>query len=126
VFVGLLRQKSLVTTDEDDLKTALEVNDAAAARVVEAVRKFGVEDKFIQISGVYIGPIYALGRCYEVSRSDSITLKDVRRCQDLVSLVIRNGATRFMRQTFRSSQIRNIEIKPGGWQSARPVKKPRL
>ena len=103
-----------VETFDASLDNAKRANDAASAKLVKAIKAFGVEDKHFQTADLSVSIQYDRDRDpkglqiqgYEADRSYAVTLKDVKRLEEFVEAVIKNGANRVAGIEYRSTELR--------------------
>ena len=102
-----------VATFGESLDEARAANDEASAKLVKAVRGFGVEGKHLQTANLDIDIQYrefnkpnSGVEGYTARRAYSLTLKDVKRFEALVETVLKNGANRLNGFEYRSSEMR--------------------
>lgn len=103
-----------VQTFDASLDNAKRANDAASAKLVKSIKGFGVEDKHFQTADLEVAIQYNRDRDqpdlrisgYVADRSYAVTLKDVKRLDEFVEAVIKNGANRLMGIDYRSTELR--------------------
>jgi len=100
-----------VETRDQSLDKAESLNDDAAAKLITAVKKLGVEDKDISTAQLNVQLLYPTNgdiviSGYAVNRAYSICLKDPKKFQTLVDSVLKNGGNRINGFEFRTTQLR--------------------
>jgi len=102
-----------VETYDPALKAAKDHNAAESARLLKAVREAGVEDKHVQTSDMEVELRYkdraresAEVEGYIVRRTYAVTLKDVKKFEQLVSAALENGANRLLGFEHRTTELR--------------------
>lgn len=103
-----------VETFDTSLDKAKQANDAASATLVKAIKGFGVEDKHFQTAALEVSIRYHREndrggpsiQGYVANRSYAVTLKDVKRLEEFVEAVIKNGANRLAGIEYRSTELR--------------------
>ncbi|HEY2230529.1 MAG TPA: SIMPL domain-containing protein [Xanthobacteraceae bacterium] len=93
-----------VLTESDTAAAALKANSATLAKVVEAIRAFGVEAKDLQTSGLSLMPRYQLDKLssgdrqriigYTAVNQLSVRVRDLAKLGDLLDKVTAAGANR--------------------------------
>ncbi|NPV85523.1 MAG: SIMPL domain-containing protein [Anaerolineae bacterium] len=88
-----------VRTKDENVATALEQNSKQAAAIAEAIKSFGVEDKYIQTTAfnIYPEPQYnemgeQISTNYVVENTVYVTVRDLQKLGNLLDTVVRNGA----------------------------------
>jgi uncharacterized protein YggE len=102
-----------VETFDAQLGRAKEANDAASKKLLEALRKLGVEDKHLQTSDLEVEIDYIDGghaskgiEGYFARRMYSVTLKDTKKFEQAVDAALGSGANRLMGFEYRTTQLR--------------------
>lgn len=102
-----------VATFGKSLDEAKGANDEASAKLVKAIRGFGVEEKHLQTADLDVNVQYheynkpnSGVEGYTARRAYSVTLKDVKRFEALVEAVLKNGANRLTGFAYRSTEMR--------------------
>ena len=102
-----------VETWDGALAGAKAANDAASKKLLEAMRKLGVEDKHLQTSDLEVEIDYVdNGRAskgiegYFARRVYSVTLKDTKKFEQAIDAALANGANRLMGFEYRTTQLR--------------------
>ena len=95
------------------LREAKDANDAASKKLLDAMRKLGIEDKHLQTSDLEIEIDYIDGghaakgiEGYFARRMYSVTLKDTKKFEPAVDAALANGANRLMGFEYRTTQLR--------------------
>src|SRR3954471_18886901 len=87
-----------VETFSANLDESKSANDAASKKLLAAVKKLGVEDRYIQTDVLQLEIRYRSGRAsegidgYIAHRTYSVTLKDVKKLEPAIDAALRNGA----------------------------------
>src|SRR5262245_43273630 len=102
-----------VETRDQSLEKAESLNNEAAAKLVAAVKKLGIEDRYVQTDHLNVQILYHNGNDlvvsgYSASRGYSVTLKDPKQFETLVDTVLKNGANRISNFEFRTKQLRKF------------------
>jgi uncharacterized protein YggE len=102
-----------VETRDQSLDKAESLNNEAAAKLVAAVKKLGVEDRHIQTDHLNVQILYhdhndLVISGYSASRGYSVTLKDPKQFEALVDTVLKNGANRINNFEFRTKELRKF------------------
>lgn len=103
-----------VETFDTSLDNAKQANDTASATLVKAIKGFGIEDKHFQTAALEVSIRYHRDndrgglsiQGYVADRSYAVTLKDVKRLEEFVEAVIKNGANRLTGIEYRSTELR--------------------
>jgi uncharacterized protein len=100
-----------VETRDQSLDQAESRNEQAAAKLVGAIKKLGVEDQQISTAQLNVQILYQENRDllisgYSVNRAYSVCLKDPKKCQALVDMVLKNGGNRINGLEFRTKELR--------------------
>jgi uncharacterized protein len=102
-----------VETWDGVLAGAKAANDAASKKLLDAMRKLGVEDKHLQTSDLEVEIDYVdNGRAskgvegYFARRMYSVTLKDTKKFEQAIDAGLGNGANRLMGFEYRTTQLR--------------------
>jgi hypothetical protein len=93
-----------VLTESDTAAAALKANSTTLAKVVEAIRSFGVEAKDLQTSGLSLAPRYQVDKLssddrqriigYTAVNEISVRVRDLAKVGDLLDKVAAAGANR--------------------------------
>jgi uncharacterized protein YggE len=93
-----------VVTESDTAAAALKANSATLAKVLEAIRAFGVEAKDLQTSGLALAPRYQIDKLssgdrqriigYTAANEISVRVRDLAKLGDLLDKVTVAGANR--------------------------------
>jgi uncharacterized protein YggE len=89
-------------------------NDAETKRLLAALRRLGIEDKYIQTDTVQVDLQYRTGHPsegiegYFVRRAFTVTLKDPGMVEGTVASALGNGANRIMGLEFRTTELRKF------------------
>jgi uncharacterized protein YggE len=102
-----------VETRDQSLDKAESLNNEAAAKLVAAVKKLGIEERHIQTDHLNVQILYhdrndLVVSGYSASRGYSVTLKDPKQFESLVDTVLKNGANRISNFEFRTKQLRKF------------------
>ncbi len=105
-----------IETRDANLDKALSANDEAAGKLISAIKKLGIEEKFIQTDHLNTNIVYRehndlIISGYNVQRSYSVKLKDPKKFQTLVETVLKNGANRVSGFEFRTTELRKYRDK---------------
>ena len=108
-----------IETRDRGLDNAEAANEEIAGKLVDAVKKLGVEEKHIQTDQIHIGVVYREHNDlqiegYNVQRSFSVRLKDPKKFPLLVETVLKNGANRVGEFEFRTTELRKHRDKARG------------
>ncbi len=100
-----------VETSHADLDKATTTNDDASTRLVKAIKALPVEEKYIQTDNMEVELRYKSGdriqiEGYIVRRAYSITLKDPKNFEKLITTALKNGANRLNGFEFRTTELR--------------------
>jgi uncharacterized protein YggE len=102
-----------VETFNASLQKGLELNTAASKRVLDAVKKLGVEDAFIKTDDLSVDVQYVDGNHpargiegYTLRRMYTVTLKDVHKASELVNAALLNGANIVTGIDYRTTELR--------------------
>jgi uncharacterized protein YggE len=100
-----------VDSRDAGLDKAVAANEAASAKLLAAVKKLGIEDKYIQTDNLDVSIVYRDHNAlaidgYDVERSYCVKLKDIKKFQTLVETVLKNGANRIGSFDFRTTELR--------------------
>lgn len=101
-----------VETFHKNLEEARGASDAAAARLVKAVKALGVEDKYIQNDRLMVEIVYKDNHAYQgiegylTRRFYSVVLKDTKKLDALLDAVMKNGANQLGGVEFRTTELR--------------------
>lgn len=104
---------AIVTHDKAIIK-AKSLNDERTSKTLAAMKKFGIEAKDLQTDRISISASFDSNESrirdepdsFEVSRSIVVTLRDVKRFEDLLTTAIAAGANRTEGIDFQSSALR--------------------
>jgi len=102
-----------VETRDQSLDKAQSLNNEAAAKLVAAVKKLGIEERHIQTDHLTVQILYHNGNDlvvsgYSATRGYSVTLKDPKQFEALVDTVLKNGANRINNFEFRTKELRKF------------------
>jgi uncharacterized protein YggE len=102
-----------VETRDQSLEKAESLNNDAAAKLVAAVKKLGIEDRHIQTDHLNVQILYhdhndLVISGYSATRGYSVTLKDPKQFETLVDTVLKNGANRINNFEFRTKELRKF------------------
>jgi uncharacterized protein YggE len=102
-----------VETFDPELRRAKEANDEASKKLLDAIRKLGVEDKHLQTSDLDVELDYKDNghaskgiEGYFARRMYSMTLKDTKKFEQAIDTALANGANRLMGFEYRTTQLR--------------------
>ena len=101
-----------IETFDPALDAAMAASDSRGSRVVRAVRGLGVEEKSIQADHAEVEIVYpkdgvAAGIAgYRVRRAYAITLKDVKRLDDVISAALKSGANHLEGYELQTTDLR--------------------
>jgi uncharacterized protein YggE len=95
-----------VVTEAEKAGKAIADNAAAMSRVVDAIKKVGIDPKDIATERFSVSPIHARNKSasggysdriegFRVRNSATITVRDIKRVGDLIDLAAENGANTF-------------------------------
>ena len=102
-----------VETFDAQLGKAKAANDEASKKLLDAIRKLGVEDKHLQTSDLEVELDYHDGghpakgiEGYFARRMYSVTLKDTKKFEQAIDAALASGANRLMGFEYRTTQLR--------------------
>jgi uncharacterized protein YggE len=101
-----------IETFDPSLDAAISASDARGSRLVRTVRQLGVEEKGIQADHAEVEIVYpkegvAAGIAgYRVRRAYAITLKDLKRLDELVAAALKNGANHLEGYELQTTDLR--------------------
>jgi uncharacterized protein YggE len=102
-----------VETFDAQLSKAKSANDEASKKLLDAMRKIGVEDKHLQTSDLEVEIDYIDGghaskgiEGYFARRMYSVTLKDTKKFEQAIDAALASGANRLMGFEYRTTQLR--------------------
>jgi len=102
-----------VETFNASLDEAKADNDARCTKLLKTIKDLGIEDKYIQTDTLNVDIAYKdYGHIshgvegYFARRGYSITVKDTKVLEDLISSALKNGANRLMGIEYRSTELR--------------------
>ncbi len=99
-----------VETADPGLEKAKMLNDAAAAKLVSAIKTLGIETKDIQTDNMDIEIRYKDNNLvvagYVVRRGYAVTLRDPKKFEQLTTTAIQAGANRLLGFEYRSTALR--------------------
>ena len=115
-----------VETFSPNLDESKSANDAASKKLLAAVKKVGVEERYTQTDTLQLEIRYRSGRAsegidgYISRRTYSVTLKDVKKLEPVIDAALHNGANQLLGVQYRSSELRNTATPPASWRSKPP------
>jgi uncharacterized protein YggE len=106
-----------VETNNTDLDKAREENDKKVSSILAMIKKLGVEDKFIQTDYLSVEPRYDYINQYEnererkflgyyMTKSISITLRDVSKFEKLIADALKLGTNYVRGMNFQTTELR--------------------
>jgi uncharacterized protein YggE len=101
-----------IETFDPALDAAIAASDARGNRLVRAVRQAGVEEKGIQADHAEVEIVYpkdgvAAGIAgYRVRRAYAVTLKDLKRLDELIAAALRSGANHLEGYELQTTDLR--------------------
>ncbi len=100
-----------ISTFNKDLKTAKEENEKRTKKVLQSIYKSGVEKKYIQTNHIRINPEYRSWthsdkEGFYVYENIMITLKDIKKFEEVITSVLESGADQIYGIEFRTTQLR--------------------
>jgi len=101
-----------IETFDPTLEGAIAANDNRGGRLVRAVRQVGVEEKGIQADHAEVEIVYpkdgvAAGIAgYRVRRAYAVTLKDLKRLDELIAAALKSGANHVEGYELQTTELR--------------------
>ena len=100
-----------ISTFNKDLKIAKGENEKKTAKVLQSIYKTGVEKRYIQTNHIRINPEYRSWthsdrEGYYVYENIMITLKDIKKFEEVITSALESGADHIYGIEFRTSQLR--------------------
>jgi uncharacterized protein YggE len=102
-----------VQTFDADLSASKATNDQESAKLLEAIKAMGIEDKHIQTAQLHIEIRYRdYGHPtqgiegYTATKSYAVTLKDPSKAQQLIDVAMENGANMLLGVSFNNTELR--------------------
>jgi uncharacterized protein YggE len=95
-----------------ELDVAKAASDERARRILDAIRKLGIEEKHIATEDLRVALKYKTDKVWDgiagfiVSRTYVVTLKDVKQLEELFDAAITAGANRVSDVTFTTNELR--------------------
>jgi uncharacterized protein YggE len=101
-----------VETAQPELEKAKSQNDQAASRLVKALKEIGIEAKHIQTDNMDIEIRYKDNNLviagYVARRGYSVTLKDTKKFESLITTALNAGANRLLGFEYRNTELRKF------------------